>query len=291
VTRILLLGAGGMLGRSLRASALPDATLIAVTHGELDVRDPVALGAALADSKPDWVVNASGYTDVDGAEDHQDEAFAINATAVGEMGRRCGERKCGIVHFSSDYVFDGAKGGFYVETDHTRPLNVYGASKLAGEELLRASGARHLIIRTQWVYGVGGKSFVGTLWERAQTRTTTGAVADQFGGSTNSSDLAAVVWAVLGRAEGTYHIANRGRVSRYMIAQRIFRAFGAEALLSSASSADFPARAHRPANSPLDVRKIEGVLGARMPEWTDAIDRYINARGRDPAPSVPPDPR
>jgi dTDP-4-dehydrorhamnose reductase len=290
VTRALLLGAGGMVARALCDTALPDWSIVARPRAELDVRDPVALAAAIDDARPDWLINTSGYTSVDGAEDHRDEAFAVNGTAVGTMGRLARARRCAVLHFSTDYVFDGTSGP-YTEDDVPNPLSVYGASKLAGETLLRESGAHHLIIRTQWVYGEGGKSFVGSLYDRARNGTPTIAVADQFGGCTYAADLARVVWAAIGRTEGTYHVANRGRVSRYMIAQRIFAACGSARLLTSGKAADFPARARRPANSPLEVRKIEDALGQRMPDWTDAIDRYINARERAPAPSQPADPR
>jgi dTDP-4-dehydrorhamnose reductase len=277
--RVLLLGAGGMLARALRAHVTADSEITEKTRMELDIRDSPAVRQLVTATACDWVFNASGYTSVDAAEHNQEQAFAVNAVAVGALAGICAEAGCGLLHFSTDYVFDGTKKGFYAEDDEPRPLNVYGASKLSGEELLRSSDARHLIVRTQWLYGDGGRSFVGTLWDRAQSGTPTTAVDDQFGGCTYSADLAKVSWALVeAGAEGTYHVANRGRVSRFKIAERIFSSCGTIALLKRASARDFPTTARRPVNSPLSVSKVERTLGRPMPEWRDAIDRYLETR-------------
>jgi dTDP-4-dehydrorhamnose reductase len=275
--RVLLLGAGGMLARALRAHA-HECTVVCRTHRELDIQDRDALARALDDARPDWVINASAFTDVDGAEDDAEAAFAVNARAVGALARACRDRRCGVVHFSTDYVFDGSKAGFYSETDAPNPLNVYGASKLAGERELQESGARFLLIRTQWLFGEGGRSFVGSLWDRAIREQPTTATDDQYGGCTYSTDLATVVWQSIGRLEGLFHAANRGRVSRYMIAERVFARCGVPGLVTRGSFRDFPQRARRPVSSSLDVTKLEDALQCRMAEWSDAIDRYVLAK-------------
>jgi dTDP-4-dehydrorhamnose reductase len=208
-------------------------------------------------------------------------AEAVNATAVREMARLCRQHECMLVHYGTDYVFDGTKAGFYSEDDAPNPLSTYGRSKLNGEELVRASGARHLIVRSQWLFGHKGSSFVSTIFERAQKRVPTRAADDQHGCVTYSVDLARVSWAMMDRGLlGTYNVANRGRVSRYDLARSIFEAFDAALLLERCSASEFPAPAgaRRPANTPLDVRKVEQALGERMPEWTDALRRYLALR-------------
>src|SRR4051812_30797028 len=150
--RAVLLGASGMLGRQLQLQPGPEQKIIAFSRAQLDVRDEEALRREIRAARPDYVINASGYTNVDGAESHADEAFDVNANAVGVLATLCLEAGCTLVHFSTDYVFDGTKDGFYGEDDAPNPLNVYGASKLEGEMRIRRSGARHLILRTQWLY-------------------------------------------------------------------------------------------------------------------------------------------
>jgi dTDP-4-dehydrorhamnose reductase len=276
--KALLFGARGLLGGEIQRQRPATHALTALTRTEVDVRDADAVRAAIRDTAPDWVINASGYTNVDGAELEPDVAFDVNARAVGDMARLCREQRCGMLHFSTDYVFDGTKSGFYTEDDAPRPINAYGAGKLAGEVRVRESGARHLIVRTQWLYGAEGKSFVSTLRERAAGGMPTRVVDDQFGCCTYSVDLARTVWTAVGRLEGLFHVANRGRVSRYMMARQVFAAAGASEALSACHGAEFPAVARRPANSPLDVSKVEAALRITMPPWTDALARYLSER-------------
>lgn len=274
--KAVLLGAGGLLGRAIQSQKPAEHELIALAHADLDVRDARAMADAIRATRPDWVINASGYTNVDNAERQPEVAYAVNDVAVGEMARLCHDVDCGLLHYSTDYVFDGTKAGFYTEDDPPRPLSTYGKSKLQGEERVRASGARQLIIRSQWLFGDKGTSFVSTVFERAQRGIPTRASDDSYGCVTYSADLAGISWGMLERGlGGTYHVANRGRLSRYDLAKRIFDAFDAAPLLSPCSSAEFPTPARRPVNSSLDVRKVERALGWRMPEWTDALARYL----------------
>src|SRR5262245_33291011 len=167
---VLLLGAGGLLGRALRAH-LEDATngaLVARTRSELDIRDTAEVEETLRTARPTWVLNASAYTNVDGAARDPQAANAVNATAVGALAHLCARHGCRLMHFSTAYDLNGTEDGFYAEDDAPNPVSGYGASKLAGEELVRSSGASYVIVRTQWLYGSGGKSFVSSLASRAK---------------------------------------------------------------------------------------------------------------------------
>lgn len=276
--RVLLLGAGGMLAREILAQRPAQHSVVSLTRAEVDIRDPDALQRAVRENRPTWVINGSGYTDVDAAESDSTTAFAVNSKAVGDLARFCRENDCGLLHFSTDYVFDGMKDGLYAEDDATNPISVYGASKLAGEKLIRESATRHLILRTRWLYGKGVRGFISTLWERAHARMPTKAADDQFACSTYTVDLARTSWAALSRLTGTFHVVNRGLVSPYILAKRIFEAADAASLVSAASLSEFPAPARRPLNSPLDVRRIERALGYRMPSWEDALERYVRTQ-------------
>jgi dTDP-4-dehydrorhamnose reductase len=280
--KAILFGAGGMLGRDIQSQKPSGHELHALTHRELDVRNSDAMAEAITSVRPQWVINASGYTNVDGAAREPEMADAVNAVAVGEMARLCRKHDCVLLHYSTDYVFDGTKTGFYSEDDAPNPLSTYGRSKLNGEALLRASGTRHLVIRSQWLFGHKGSSFVSTIFEKAQNRVPTRAADDQHGCVTYSVDLARVSWAMIDFGLlGTYNVANRGRVSRYDLARKIFGAFDAGAYIAPCRASEFPTApgARRPDNTPLDVRKAEQALGSCMPEWTDAIDRYLQASG------------
>ena len=269
------MGANGTLARELQAQKPAQHAMTALTHTELDICDSTAVRVAVKSAEPEWVINASAYNNVDAAETNPDIAFAVNARAVGDLARICRENGCGLVHFGTDFVFDGTASGFYSEDDAVRPVNVYGKSKAEGEQLVRKSGVSHLIIRTSWLYGRGGKSFLSTIWQRATNRTPTRVVDDQFSCCTYAGDLAGITWQCFGRLEGTYHVANRGRVNRFMIAQRVFDAVGASDIVSPCSTVEFPAVATRPTNSAMSVTKVERALGYALPEWTDALDRHL----------------
>lgn len=273
--RVLLFGAGGMVGRELQAQAPPGQDVFPYTHDQADVRDADGVSRLLREHRPAWVINASGVTDVDLAEREPELAYEVNGAAVGALAASCRSAGCGLLHFSTDFVFDGSNSGCYSEDDEPAPVNTYGASKLEGEELIRRSGSEHLILRTQWVFGVGGTSFLSTLWQRARARTPLRVVADQFGCCTYSADLARATWDALGRLSGTYHVANRGRTSRLEIARYFYRAAGVAHLVQPCSGTELTAPARRPASSALCVDKLERAIGRRMPDWTDAVDRYL----------------
>src|SRR6266566_1308733 len=245
--RVMVLGAGGMLGRDLVATAPPAFRLFPFTHADLDITDQVLLKSRIRELQPQIIVNAAAYTSVDMAEDDRDLAFLVNRDAVGvlaSLAAHCGAR---VVHFSTDYVFDGNVTTPYPEDAPTNPINVYGASKLAGEEALRASGAQFLLIRTQWLFGAHGKSFPRLMWDRARQGLITRVVADQTGRPSYTMDVASATWQLSQRAVmGVFHVANSGSATWYEVANHIFTAFGRASLVSPCGTADYPTRARRP---------------------------------------------
>lgn len=282
--KVLLLGGAGMLGTDLATVAPAEITVVAPSRRELDVTDHAALARALDALRPEWVVNAAAYTLVDRAEIDVADAFAVNAHAVGAMGRACAARSVRVVHFSTDYVFDGSRGRAYVESDAVDPINSYGRSKLAGEVELRESGAPALTLRTQWLFGVHGRSFPRTMWQRAMQRLPTSVVDDQFGAPTFTVDLARATWGLvtLG-ALGLYHVVNRGVTTWHGVAEHVFEIAGVPALLSRSSTANYPTPARRPAYSALDTSKLERDTRIVLPDWTDALDRFLVALRAEPA--------
>lgn len=273
--KVVVLGSGGMLGSDLVELAPPGSTITAFTHAQLDVTNAGDVERMLGEARPDIVVNATAYTQVDRAESERDLAFAVNARAVGDLATQCEARGIGIVHFSTDYVFDGASARPYSEDDPVNPTSAYGASKRAGEDALRASGARHLLLRTSWLFGEHGRSFPRTMWERATAQTPTRVVNDQIGRPTYTRDLVVATWAAVESGlTGTYHAANEGQTSWFDVAVRIFRAAGAESFLEPCRSIEYPTPALRPAYSVLDTSKLRDA-GIALPAWSDALNRFL----------------
>jgi dTDP-4-dehydrorhamnose reductase len=269
-----------MLARDLARAKPSSVDLTALTRQELDIRDAGALDRAIERHRPQWVFNCAGLTNVDAAELDREAAFAVNADAAEQMARLCLEHDARLLHFSTDYVFDGSVTGFYSENDLPRPLNAYGESKLAGELAVKRSGVPHLIIRTQWLFGTGRRSFVGLMCERALARQPTRVVANQVGCCTYTVDLSRITWELIGGTEGIVHVANRGKVSRYTLAARIFDHFGAGSLVEPCTAEEFGSTTRRPVNSALSVCRVEQVLGHAMPTWDDALGRYLAERER-----------
>lgn len=259
--RVLLLGASGMLARAV-ARATPDGIdLVALTHADLDITDAVGVDGMLA-GRPDWVINCAAWTRVDDAEDHEAEATRINGEAVGGLGRSAARHGVRVLHISTDYVFDGRLGRPYLENDAPNPPGAYGRSKLAGERALASSGGQWTLVRTQWLYG-GGPSFVRTMWQRAVRGQPSRVVNDQVGAPTHVDQLAMVVWRLIkDGAGGTWHAAAGGSASWYDVARAVYSAVGSDVtLVSPCSSAEYGARAPRPADGRLDTTK----LGAMRP--------------------------
>lgn len=287
MTRILLFGAGGQLGREIVALAAERGIeLTAVGHAELDISDPVAAARALEAARPDALINAAAYTAVDKAESEPDLAARINAFAPGLIAERCARYRTPLVHVSTDYVFDGTKRGAYVEADLVAPLGVYGRTKAAGEAAVRAAHDRHVIVRTSWVYGAHGNNFLKTMLRLAGERDQLRVVADQRGCPTATRDLAeAVVTAALTAAKGdarwgTYHFAGRGVTTWHGFASAIVAAAephtGRKPKVAPITTADYPTPASRPKNSELASDLFERTFGVRAAPWDQRVREVVD---------------
>lgn len=273
--RILVTGAGGMLGADVVAAARAAGhEPIGLAHAELDVTDPGALRAAVAASSPEVIVNCAAYTNVDGAESDHDRALAINGEGAGNVART-GVR---TVHVSTDYVFDGSKESPYVEDDPVGPRSAYGRTKLEGERQVAAAGERHAIVRTAWLFGAGGPNFVETMLRLASERGEVAVVTDQVGCPTFTGHLAEALVDLAGReAPGIHHVAGAGSCSWNAFAKEIFRLAGVECAVADATSEQMARPAPRPANSVLHSTRSDTPY---LPSWEDGLAAYLAARDR-----------
>lgn len=279
--RILLVGRNGQLGWELRRTLAPLGEVVAVDRHSaplsVDLADPDSLRVAVRQIKPGVIVNAAAYTAVDQAEAEPALAMAVNGAAPGILAEEAKRARAVLVHYSTDYVFDGAKETPYTEEDEPGPLNVYGRTKLAGERAIQAVGAPHLILRTSWVYGMRGRNFLLTILRRAQEGQPLGVVSDQVG-SPNWSRLIAETSAALlsagGPRAGVYHLSAAGQTSWHGFAAKIIelavqsgRIEPDACTLTPLSSAEYPSAARRPAYSVLCSAKLERDFGLRLPHW------------------------
>lgn len=291
--RILLIGANGQVGWELRRTLATLGDVIpASLEGEygptIDLLDPASLARLVHDASPDAVVNAAAYTAVDKAETDRDVAQRINADAVGELGAMLAERGTPIIHYSTDFVFSGNLDRPYREDDAPGPLNVYGETKLAGEQALLSSGARVLIFRTSWVYGIRGANFLLTMLRLLKERDELRIVDDQIGSPTWSrmlaSSTALVLYRVL-RGEldleqvgGLYHLTGSGQVSWFGFASAILENAGLDANLIPIPSSEYPAPARRPLYSVLDNSLFEKTFGLVMPDWRLSLKQCLEEK-------------
>ena len=279
--KILILGHKGMLGSDLmlRMGVAHDVTGKDVGDFDITVEDDC--GRVIAECSPDVVINAAAYTNVDGCETDRERCFAVNAVGVKNIALACRGKGIRIVHFSTDYIFDGRKETPYVEEDEPAPLNVYGASKLEGERFLQAFSDRWLLIRTAWLYGKNGKNFVKTILEKAAAVKTLDVVDDQIGAPTYSWDLAAAVQLLIeGGHEGLFHLTNRGRCSWHEFACKILQYAGMnDVTVRPIPSADLARPAVRPAWSVLSSRKFWEATGKAMRFWQIALQDYLERTG------------
>jgi dTDP-4-dehydrorhamnose reductase len=276
--RALIFGAAGMLGTDLCATVPPGTALTALDIGDVDITDRSAVAIALRDARPDWVINAAAYTAVDRAETERALAEAVNGIAPGYIAEASARLGIAMVHFSTDYVFDGTATAPYREEDPVAPVNAYGATKLHGEQAALSSGAHVLVLRTQWLFGRDGKSFPRTMWERATAGLSTRVVSDQFGRPTYTRDLAVATWQLVERrASGIVHVTNGGAATTWLeLARQVFVRAGAESLLSPCATEDYPTPARRPAYSVLGTDRLERILPAPLPEWRDGLERFLD---------------
>jgi dTDP-4-dehydrorhamnose reductase len=266
--KVLLTGAGGQLGRAA-VRVFVRHELAARTHAQLDVADAAAVEAALAELRPDAVLNAAAYTAVDLAEDEREAAYRINEAGPRVLAEATARRGIPLLHVSTDYVFDGEKGAPYVESDPTHPLQVYGASKLAGEEAVRRANPRHWIARTAWLYGPVGKNFALSIRAAAAREPKLRVVDDQSGSPTYAPHLAAALERLLESAEyGTFHLANAGVASRFELAAALLQALGSRTPLEPVPTSAWPTRARRPRDTAL---ASERGLGIALPDWREGV--------------------
>ncbi len=288
--RLLLLGKNGQVGLALQQSLQPLGEVIACGRDSVDIAAIDSLAGQLTRLSPDVIVNAAAYTQVDLAETEVDAAFRVNEAAVKVMADYARDHGALLVHYSTDYVFDGQKDGAYVETDETHPLNVYGRSKRASEAAIEASGCRHLVFRTSWVFSADGTNFIKTMLRLAAERSSLRVVADQFGAPTAAeliADVTALAVAGDSRGElagGIYHLTASGKTSWYELARYVVRRAGELGFVLKAGPDDiepvtteeFPRPATRPKNSCLDTGALRSALGISLPDWTLHVDRILD---------------
>ena len=285
--RILLLGKFGQLGWELQRTLAPLGEITALDYPEIDLTHPESIRQAVRDARPQVIVNATAYTAVDQAESESEIAMAINAKAPGVIAEEAARLGAGLIHYSTDYVFDGIKGTTYAETDAPNPLGVYGQSKWIGEHAVEGAGGAAVILRTSWVYSLRRDSFVTKVLQWARQQPTLHLVTDQVGNPTWARMLAEItaqmlakggedVAAWLAERRGVYHLAGDGCASRMEWAQAILRfdPHKEEQVaqeLQPALTADFPTPARRPLYSALDCEKFSRTFGLRLPHWEDAL--------------------
>jgi len=293
--RILLLGANGQVGTELRRSLAPHGEIVAATRNGLladgsacevaDFDRPEELRPLLARIAPDAVVNAAAHTAVDRAQGEPDAAFRANAQAPGQLAAACAERDALLVHYSTDYVFDGSAVRPYREDDPTAPLGVYGASKLAGEDAIRASGARHMIFRTAWVYAAHGRNFLLTMLRLGSERDELRVVADQVGSPTSAAYIADTTAAILAQGSdrsGLWHLTCTGQTNWHGFAEAIMAGAVERGLIGKAPrvlpipTSDYPTPAARPAFSVLDNARLQRDFGLPGLDWRDSLGQVLD---------------
>jgi dTDP-4-dehydrorhamnose reductase len=291
--KILLFGKNGQVGWELQRALAPLGEVIALdadsTGLSADFSNPESLISTVREVAPHWIVNAAAHTAVDKAESESDLARAINATAPGVLAREAAALGAWLMHYSTDYVFDGSGSTARAEDAPTGPLGVYGATKLEGEELIRASGCQHLIFRTSWVYAARGGNFARTMLKLAQERDALKVIDDQIGAPTGAdllADLSAHAMrsvALQPQHGGTYHAVASGHTSWHGYATHVIehaRSRGvpirvAREAIAAVPTSAFPTPARRPANSRLDTHKLRNTFGLQLPDWQSGVDRML----------------
>ena len=286
---VLVLGKSGQVATALAGlGSIAGRPVICIGRDEADICDARAVDEAFEAHRPALAVNAAAYTAVDAAESAPDEAHAVNADGAGHLAQACAGQGIPLIHLSTDYVFDGRGERPYREDDPVAPLGVYGRSKLAGEELIRARFDRHLILRTSWVFSASGGNFVTTMLRLGAERDELGIVDDQKGTPTFAGDIAAAISALAEQilsagdeaAWGTYHMSNAGHTTWYGFAREIFacaEAAGREvpSVVKPITTEDYPTPATRPRYSILDTTKLRTTFGIELPTWQDALARCL----------------
>jgi dTDP-4-dehydrorhamnose reductase len=280
---ILIAGAGGQVGHELAIAHSPH-RLIALTRAELDITDLQQVQAVFDEARPNIVINAAAYTQVDRAESEREQAFAINCDGTRNLAIACGERNLPLLHVSTDYIFSGDDEGGYLEEQPPAPKSVYGESKAAGEKALRAELARHVILRTSWVFSANGNNFVKTMLRLGHERPELGIVADQFGCPTSAGSIAQALLQIADTflagetvEWGTYHFSNTPTTTWYDFACAVFQQAGGydDLRLRRITTAEYPTPAVRPMNSELNCDKLQSTFGIRQPDWLNELRQVI----------------
>jgi dTDP-4-dehydrorhamnose reductase len=281
--KVLVTGHEGQLARGLAETAGAGVQVVAIGRPELDLADEQSVAAAVARERPDIVVNAAAYTAVDKAETEPAIAHAVNALGAEHVAKACAASAIPIIHVSTDYVFDGSKAGPYLEGDPTAPINVYGRTKLEGEQRVAKACERHLILRTAWVHSPWGVNFVKTMLRLATTRPNISVVDDQFGSPTYAPDLAKIVLAVAARVAadpadahwGIYHAVGSGETNWHGFAREVFKQAAEQGLpaadVTAIPASEFPTLARRPANSRLNCDRLRLLLGLELQDWRGGV--------------------
>jgi len=272
---VVILGGWGMLGSDLAAACQDRGFEVRVLDlPQFDILEPKQLEQAV--DTADAVINCAAYTNVDGAEGEKDLAHRVNGEAVGRLGRLAADKGKWVLHFSTDFVFDGSLDRPYAETDTPSPINEYGRSKLAGEQLLLQSGCSHCIVRLEWTYGAHGNNFVKKIIERARASGQLKVVSDQVGSPTATTEVAGVACKLLEqRVQGLFHFANSGYASRFEVAQFVTAELSLNAQLTPCASSDYQTPARRPLNSCFDCTKIQTLLGEPIRPWREPLAHFL----------------
>lgn len=280
--KILITGRHGQVSRELQLVLADQAELLVLGQEELNLADNTQIRAQVEALRPDLIINAAAHTAVDQAESEPDQVFAINATAPELLAESAAQLGVPLIHYSTDYVFDGSKNAPYTEDDITAPLGVYGQSKLAGEQRVRAVCAQHLILRTSWVYSLHGKNFLRTMQRLLQEREELRVVADQIGAPTWAGTIAQATAELVAHWRagnpglwGTYHLSGQGETSWFGFAQAIAEQLRQQgkpcARLEAIPSSAYPTPAQRPLNSRLDCARLQQAWNIHLPDWHAAL--------------------
>ncbi len=292
--RVLVTGSAGQVGAEVVRALEGRATVFAYDRGTLDLAHPERIAERVARDRPDVIVNCAAYTAVDRAESEPELAHQVNGVAAAVLAEEARRYGALLIHFSTDYVFDGAKGAPYVEDDPPNPLNAYGATKLEGERAIAKSGCAHLVLRTSWVYGPHGKNFMLTMLRLAETREELRIVDDQRGAPTSSAQLARLTTQLLDLGldtlrskSGLYHATAAGETSWRAFAEAIFEAAARHRgasfkrpRVTPIATTEYPTPARRPAYSVLSCDRLAQAFGVRIPGWRAGLDDAISALPR-----------
>lgn len=286
--KVLVTGAQGQVGSELIKSAPSNFTVIGLKSNELDITNALQIKAAMAKYQPDLIINSAAYTAVDKAESDTEKAFSVNERAVELLALAAKEVDIPLFHISTDYIFDGKAKTPYKESDLVNPTSVYGSSKLAGEQALASVHAKHIILRTSWVFGANGNNFVKTMLRLGKERDELGIVSDQYGCPTSAASIASALWQLAlmynehsTLSWGVYNYSNSPTCTWYDFALEIFNQATSLKMLTdrptvnAITTKDFPTPAKRPAWSVLDVTKIESLLGYKVPHWKEELSDVL----------------